>query len=68
MALSEALKSLRLTLAQSEPILNQLALTGGQSPESCDQMRCQPEPETGRFEQCQKRIDGAHLGQDGIPA
>ena len=66
MALSEALKGLWLTLAQSKPILNQLLRAVVQSTESCDQMRCQPEPGACRFEQCQKRIDGAELGQDRI--
>jgi hypothetical protein len=61
---SEALKGLRLTLPQSESILNQRRRAGVQSIESCDQMRCQPEPEACRFEQGQKRIDGAQLGQD----
>ena len=68
MAFSEALKSLRLTLAQSETIFNQLTCAGGQSPKPCDQMRCQPEPGACGFEQGQKRIDGAHLGQNGIRA
>ena len=66
MALREALKRLRLTLTQSKPILNQRRCAGVQSIESCDQMRRQPEPAACRFEQRQKRIDGAQLGQDRI--
>lgn len=66
MALCEALKRLRLMLTESEAIPNQFGLAGVQAIKSCDTVRGQSQPRPSRFEERQKRIDGAGLGQDRI--